>query len=254
MRRLPRKPNMAAGADEAERVRMRRARIAAELSAVVIVVLLVLGVVFRNEITVESIVSFTPSNLWLAVLVFILLYAVKSLTTVVYVKLLYVAAGLIFPLPLALAVNIAGTVAELTLPYLIGRAGGRGLAGYIVKRHPKLGRISALRQRSNFWFSVFVRSVGLFPIDLVSLYFGACGMPYADFLLGSAAGILPILTVTTIVGTAANDPGSVGFIVSSVLFVVLQAGSAIAFYVWIRKNNAAILAAEKESASNESSQ
>lgn len=215
------------------------------MSVAVILALIVLAIVYRKDITIENIVGFTPSNLWLAALVFMGLYALKSLTAVVYVKLIYIAAGIVFPLPVALLVNILGTAVQLSLPYILGRAGGRSAAEAIVQRYPKLGRVSALRQRSNFWFATFTRAVGLFPADPVSVYFGACGMPYFDFLLGSSLGLIPTMIVSTIVGTEANDPGSVGFIVSAALFIVLQAGSVIAFFFWIRKNNAAIAAAEK---------
>jgi len=254
MRRKKRKSNSASGPEMTEKTQSRGTRIVTDLSAILILVLITLGIVYRKQITVEAIVSFTPSNLWLAALVFMGLYALKSLTTVVYVKLLYLAAGLVFPLPIAILVNIAGSVVQFTLPYLLGRVGGRGTADFIVKRHPKLGRISALRNRSNFWFSTFVRAVGLFPADPVSIYFGACGMPYSEFLLGSLAGTLPILIVSTIVGTSADDPGSAAFIVSTALFIGLQVGAGLAFYLWIRKNNAAISEAEKEKSSNESSQ
>ena len=254
MRRKTRKQNIASRAERAERLQRRGTRIMTDLSVAVILACVVLGIVYRKQITVENIVGFTPSNLWLAALVFMGLYAVKSLTAVVYVKLLYAAAGLVFPLPIAILVNIIGSAVEFTIPYVLGRIGGRGAADFIVKRRPKLGRISVLRNRSNFWFSVFVRAVGLFPADPVSIYFGACGMPYLEFMLGSLVGTLPIMIVSTVVGTAANDTGSVEFIVSTVLFVLLQVGAGAAFFIWIRKNNAAISAAEKERTSNESSQ
>lgn len=249
-----RKQNIAAKMQRSRRFRTHGARITTDITAVVVIVLVVLAIVYRHEITIENIVNFTPSNLWLAALVFLLLYAVKSLTAVVYVKLLYVAAGLVFPLPVAILVNLAGTAVQLALPYTLGRAGGRELADATVKRYPKLGRISALRQRSNFWFSAFVRAVGLFPADPVSMYFGACCMPFVDFLLGSTAGILPTLLISTVIGTSADDPGSAGFIISVILFVLVQLGSAVGFWIWIRKNNAALAAAAKEKASDESSQ
>lgn len=248
-----RKQNIASAPRDAARAR-RRSRIMTELSAALLLTGIGLAMVFRNEITVDRIISFTPSNLWLAALVFMLLYAVKSLTTVVYVKLLYLAAGLVFPLPAALAVNLAGSVVQFAVPYFLGRFGGRDAADYIITRHPKLGRISALRNRSNFWFSAFVRAVGLFPADPVSVYFGACGMPFRDFLAGSLAGTLPILIVTTVVGTAANDPASPLFMVSSALFILLQVGAGVGFIFWIKKNNASLSETEKENAKHESSQ
>ena len=254
MPKTRRKQNIAADTERAALFATRGARIVTELSIVVILALIVLAIVYRRDITVENIVSFTPQNLWLAALVFMLLYALKSLTAVVYVKLLYAAAGLVFPLPAAILVNLAGTAVQLTLPFVLGRVGGRGMAEFIVKRRPKLGRLSALRQCSNVWFSALVRATGLVPCDPVSVYFGACGMPYGEFLLGSTLGILPAMITATVIGTSAGEPGSPRFIVSAVLFVLLQAGAVVWLWLWIRKNNAAIAAAEKEMSSDESSQ
>ena len=226
-------------------------RITTAALAVLIAVFVIFALIHRDEITVESIVGFTPENLWLAALVFMGLYALKSLTTVIYVKIIYIAAGIVFPLPIAFLINILGTVVHLTIPYGIGRLGGREMAQSVLKKHPKLHRVTALRQRSNFWFAMFSRAIGVIPADPVSIYFGACGMPFWDFLLGSCAGLFPTMIVTTIVGMEAETPGSPGFIVSSVLFVLMQVGCAAAFAIWIRKNNAAIRAEEKEREPNE---
>lgn len=220
----------------------------------VILVFVVLALIHRDEITVESIVNFSPQNLWLAFLVFMGLYALKSITTVIYVKIIYIAAGIVFPLPVAFLVNILGTAVHLAIPYYIGRFGGRDMAESVLKKHPKLHRLTLLRQRSNFWFAMFSRAIGVIPADPVSIYFGACGMPFRDFLLGSSAGLFPAMIVTTIVGTEINTPGAPGFIISSILFFVMQLGCAVAFYLWIRNNNAAIKAEEKEREPHESSE
>ena len=57
-------------------------------------------------------------------LVLLALFAVKSVTIVVYGALLYAASGILFPLPAALAVNLLGTIIMITIPYLIGSASG----------------------------------------------------------------------------------------------------------------------------------
>ncbi|MCD8088483.1 MAG: hypothetical protein LUE22_07850 [Oscillospiraceae bacterium] len=103
----------------------RRAMIAAEIAVALALIALIAFLLFGNDVTVDTILSFTPENLWLAALVFMGLYAVKSVVVVIYLKLLYVAAGLAFPLPVALAVNIVGTALEMTLPYLFGRSRGQ---------------------------------------------------------------------------------------------------------------------------------
>ncbi|MCD7845009.1 MAG: hypothetical protein LUG57_03990, partial [Oscillospiraceae bacterium] len=97
----------------------RRAVITAEVLIAAALLALLGFVLFGEGVTVDTILSFTPENLWLAALVFMALYAVKSVVVVIYLKLLYIAAGLVFPLPIALAVNVVGTALEMTLPYLL---------------------------------------------------------------------------------------------------------------------------------------
>lgn len=75
-----RKQNIAARMERTDRVHghRRSSGITTVLSVVVILSLVVLAIVYRDRITVENIVNFTPSNLWLAALVFMALYAVKG--------------------------------------------------------------------------------------------------------------------------------------------------------------------------------
>lgn len=229
-------------------IRSHVSMVASEIILVVLLVCAVLSFVYRNDITVEGILRFTPSNLWLAVLVFMGLFAVKSLTVVVYVKLLYIAAGVVFPLPLALAVCAAGTVIELTIPYLMGRFGGKSAAELILQRRPGLRRVTELRNQNNLWFCVFTRAVGVLPVDPMSIYLGAAGVPFGEFLLGSVLGSLPVMAITVVLGAGAEDPSSPAFIISAVLFVLLQAAAILAFFLWIRRNRELI---EKSKADRE---
>jgi len=234
------------------------ANVSVAFSALVLVVLLVCAAVafiYRKEITLEAIESITPRNLWLAGLLFMALYAAKSLSTVVYVKLLYIAAGVIFPLPAALLVGIAGSVVEFVIPYVIGRTCGRQTAELVVERWPRLRRISELRTRSNFWFSALVRAAGVFPQDPVSIYCGSRRMPFRAFLWGSLLGTLPTLLIATIFGTEIKVPGSPGFILSIVLFVVVQLGAIVGFGLWNRNHQTlSASGAEKEVCDDESAQ
>ena len=226
-------------------------------SALILVLLLVFAavvLVFRDEISLEAILNFTPANLWLAALVFMGLYAAKSLSFVIYVKLLYVAAGVIFPLPAALAVGLAGTLVELILPYLIGRSCGSRTADILVERWPSLRKLRIMRNSDNFWFTAFVRASGVFPADPASIYFGACRMSLRDFLGGSILGILPTLVVATVFGSYFAEPGSSGFLTAMILFIAVQVIPAIAFVIWIRRHYPAGSPAEKEVVNGESAQ
>lgn len=203
-----------------------------EIVGVIILISLVMFFIYRNDITIDAILSFTPNNLYVAAAVFIALFALKSITVVFYVKLLYMAVGIVFPLPVALLVNIVGSAVELTIPYLEGHFGGKKALNALLERRPRLKGISDLQTKNNFAFSALLRTVGILPIDPMSIYLGATGMDYPSFLGGSLVGMLPSIVITTVMGVSVDDPGSPTFIVSAALFVVAQVVAVLGFTAW----------------------
>jgi cardiolipin synthase len=205
---------------------------------VVLIVLVSAGVavVTRHNVTLDSILNFTPENLWLAALVFLGLFALKSIVAVVYLKLLYIAVGVVFPAPIAIVVNLLGTAVEMTIPYLLGRYGGQKSMQMILQRRPTLQQLQTLRSTNNLRFSVLTRAVGVLPADVLSVYLGASGMPYGSFVLGGVLGLFPSLVITTVMGTQIEDPTSAGFLVSTALFVLVQVAAAAGFGVWVKKS------------------
>ena len=233
------------------------ANVSVVLSAMILVLLLIcaaVALIYRREISTESIAGFLPKNLWLAALVFMALFAAKSLTSVVNVKILYTASAVVFPLPAALAVNLAGTAVELIVPYFIGRSCGSRTAELAVERWPRLRRLRRIRSRSDFWFSLLARATGVLPTDPVSICFGACRMPFGAFLRGGMLGLLPMLLIATFFGRAAGAPGSPGFTAAVILFAAVQAAAIAAFILWLRYQSRAVSQAEKEGDKGESAQ
>ena len=49
------------------------------------------------------------------------LFAVKSVSVVIYSGLLFAVSGMIFPMKFAIAVNFCGAAIMVTLPWLIGK-------------------------------------------------------------------------------------------------------------------------------------
>ena len=70
------------------------------------VCLIIFCLIRRDQITAENIVNFTPDNPFLAVCVILLLFALKSVSVVIYGGILYAASGILFSLPAAIAVGI----------------------------------------------------------------------------------------------------------------------------------------------------
>lgn len=205
---------------------MRAARI---LPFVLILVLVVLYLIYRDDISVEKLLTYTPDNLWLAALVFMGLYAVKSLSVFFPLVVLYAAAGLLFPVPAALAVNLAGLVVSLSIPYGIGRFSGTDMMDRLEQKYKKIGQLNALKQDSELFFAFFLRIVQVLPGDVVSMVLGATRMTYWKYMTGSLLGMLPIMAATTMAGSAMAEPTSPEFLVTAAIVVVLSIGS---FVLW----------------------
>lgn len=199
---------------------------------------IVLAIVFRKQLTVETIVNAAPKSRFLTVLVLLGLYAAKSLTVVFYLKALYVASGLLLPLPLALVVNVLGTAIDFTIPYWIGRCSGAEMADRLLARYPKLAHIHEIRARNNFMFSLLIRAIALISADPLSMYLGATRMPYAPFLFGGICGMIPAIILATVLGDAVRVPGSPQFWWALGIYAVVLAGAGFGFWVWKRKSDA----------------
>ena len=175
---------------------------------------------YRHALTAEAIAAFSPKQTALAAGFLIGLYALKSLSVCFPMSALTAAGGLLFPFPLALAVNLCGTAAAQTIPFLLGRREQGGLEA-LAERYPRVAGICRA-QAENRWLSVFLlRLAGASPGDVVSLYLGASGTPYGVYLSAGLLGGLPRVAAATALGGALWEPGSVRFWLS------LAAGGAL---------------------------
>ena len=175
-----------------------------------------------RSLTHQGLAEWLPQNQFLAAQVIIALYTVKSLTVFFPLLTLYLLSGIIFPLPLALLVNLLGLVACDTLPYLIGRSLGSAFIDHIRAKYPKLALLEMLRQKSAFSFAALTRAAGVLPGDVVSVYFGCVRLRYPAYLAGSIAGLAPSMAAATILGTQISHPGTPEF------WIAAGAGAAVA--------------------------
>lgn len=119
------------------------------------------------------------------------LFALKSLSIVIYSGVLYAANGILFPLPVAILLNLIGTVIMVTVPYQIGRRTGASAVDDIRAKYPKTEAIHSLRAKNDFLFSFLVRMVRL-PSDVASLYMGAVHVEYKNTSWEVCWGCFPI--------------------------------------------------------------
>ena len=188
----------------------------------------------RAAVTVDGILRVTPHNLLLAVLLLLALFAVKSLTIVVYCGILYAASGILFPLPLAITVNLAGTTIMALVPYFLGKKLGEAAKRRIEGAYPNSSAIEKLRTNNEFFFTFLLRAISILPMDLVSIYLGAEKTTPVPYVLGSVAGMAPSCVLFPILGMSVMDVRSPQFIIAASIELVLVVVS-LAVYLVIRK-------------------
>lgn len=185
----------------------------------------------RERFTVDGVLSYTPESPALAALFLLLLFALKSLSVFVYSGILYMASGILFPLPAAIALNVAGTVVMVSLPYFLGRRVGEGLLDSLMEKYPKLEVLRKIRTDHELLLSFVTRTVNILPSDILSLCMGALGICYGKYLAGSVAGMLFSITAFPVMGSSIMDPASPRFLLSA--FVQIAAAAVSLGGCWL---------------------
>lgn len=219
--------------DPAIRQTIRRVVIA--LLVLVWLVILGLCIYYRKLISVESIVAWTPHSIPLAILLMLLLFALKSVSFVLYCGIFYAASGTLFPLPLAIAVNILGTAVMALFPYFLGRALGTEAVDQLLARKPAIQKLRDMRQGNDFLFVFLVRACRL-SYDVVSLFMGAVGVPFKKYLPASVLGTLVPIVTYPIIGMSLSDPHSPMFRLSILAEIVLAAAAIVVWKLYQRRH------------------
>lgn len=190
----------------------------------------------KDEISVEKIVAFTPESPVLAAIVMQVLFALKSLSIVFYSGVLYAADGILFSLPVAISLNICGTVVMVSIPYFIGKKAGSSMVAKITEKYPKVEKLREIRGDNNLFFTFLVRFIGILPCDVVSLYMGAIGIPYPVYLLGCLLGMLPPTITMPVMGMNITNIHSPGFLIALSVELLFMASSFIICWIYKRRH------------------
>ena len=168
-------------------------------------ILIIIVVANRSKITADVITSYTPSNLFLAAVVMLLLFALKTMSVFFYSGILYTASGLIFPLPVAVLVNALGLVVMISEGYLNGRFLGSELVGTISEKHPKVQPILKLEDKRPFLFTLLLRMMKIINFDMGSMYMGATRAKFVPYAAASFLTVVPELILFAVIGKGISD-------------------------------------------------
>lgn len=190
-------------------------------------VLIIVILANRSKITADVILNYTPSNLALAAIVMLLLFALKTLSVFFFSGILYTVSGLLFDLPLAILINALGVMVMVTEGYFMGRTFGSSLIGTIAERYPKVESILHLQDRKPFLFTFLLRMMKIINFDVGSMYMGAARSAFAPYAAASFLTVVPELVLYAVLGKGISSlsPSIVTAVI--ILFVCITVGSIL---------------------------
>ena len=186
----------------------------------------ILGV---KNISPEDFAKYIPANTAAAAVIIILSGFVKGATIFFPFIFIELVSSLIFPHVPAILINIAALAGSFTTSYFIGRLAG---SNAIKKLCAKFKRFDDFRNviDNNSAISVTVsRLVGILPMDVVGMYFGATKVPYFKFLLFSLIGGMPDLILETLIGQEIKNFGSIWFYVFLTARILASVASVLVY-------------------------
>ena len=187
-----------------------------------------------RNIDVAAVAEKAGNSVFAAVAV-IGIYILKAIVFVIPASVFYVAVGMAFRLLPAILVNALGIFAELNVTYFIGRFLGGEAVEKKLKASKYGDKILMLRDKKTPYLFL-VRLLPVFPIDFVSLFFGASNMGYGRYLLISFFGIMPRVILFTALGEIAYNIIPYELMIYIAIGAVLAA-AIVATVKYIRKTS-----------------
>ena len=202
-----------------------------------IAAIVVMGIIFTvtvkksgQPLSVKTILRYTPENTILAAVILLAFFALKSLTVVFPLSILYFASGILFHSVAAALISTAGLAITITIPYWIGKYSGKQAVQEICQKYPKAEMVARYQETNTFFACFITRIVGFLPCDIVSIYFGACDTAYPIYLAAGVSGSLLSIITTTLLGEKISDPFSVEFIIVLLCRILVSAGAVAINY------------------------
>lgn len=188
-----------------------------------------------SSVTFQDIITFTPSSPALAALIILALFAIKSLTILLPLTLLFVVSASLFSFPYALFVNFLGLSLSFSIAYGIGRFTAEDSIDNYLKKYKKLSSFNHLRNENKWLFAYILKLSGFIPNDISSLIAGALQIPFFTFLSASILAKVPSVYIQTQLGAAALSDESIPPILWIASIVIIL--GYVLFYRFLTKKH-----------------
>lgn len=187
--------------------------------AMAIFVLAVVNYEKLKNIDVRALVE-GSSSLLLAVFTLWGVYLVKSVLFIIPASLIYISTGMAFSPLTASLISLVGIVIEVTLTYFLGLFLGGDYVNKLLAKSKGGQKILDMKINDNFPAFLVIRALPVFPIDFVSLFWGASKAKFPRYFLASVIGIMPRVVLFTILGDGIYDYIPIHLIIQIVICAI----------------------------------
>ena len=169
------------------------------------VMVMLVALCLHDIISLSAILSYTPDNPYMAAVVMLLMFALKTLSVFFYSGVLFLANGTLFSLPWAIVMNIAGAMVMIFEGYFIGNKLAGAQLQDIEEKYSRLRGLVRLKNERPFIFVLLLRLLKIMNYDIGSMYLGAARVSLPQYVAGSLLGIMPDIILYAMIGRGLGD-------------------------------------------------
>lgn len=161
----------------------------------------------------SSSVAFAVATIWG-------IYLVKAVLFIIPASLIYISIGMAFSPVTACLISLVGIILEVTATYFLGRFLGGDYVEKLLKKSKGGQKILEMKLNDNFPALLGIRALPVFPIDFVSLFWGASKCKFPRYFIASVVGIMPRVVLFTILGDGIYDYIPIHLIIKIVICAI----------------------------------
>lgn len=187
--------------------------------AMIIFVIAVINYDRLKNIDIRALVE-ASSSMAFAIITIWGVYLTKAILFIIPASLIYISIGMAFPPLTASLISLVGIIIEVTATYFLGLfLGGEYVNKQLSKTKPGK-KILDMKLNDNFLALLPIRALPVFPIDFVSLFWGASKCSFHRYFFASVIGIMPRVVLFTILGDGIYDYIPIHLIVKLIICAI----------------------------------
>lgn len=192
------------------------------LRVAVAMTIFVLAVRYYDELKNIDVRAIVEGSSSVAFAVFTIwgIYLVKAVLFIIPASLIYISIGMAFSPVTACLISLVGIILEVTATYFLGRFLGGDYVEKLLKKSKGGQKILEMKLNDNFPALLGIRALPVFPIDFVSLFWGASKCKFPRYFIASVVGIMPRVILFTILGDGIYDYIPIHLIIKIVIFAI----------------------------------